>query len=249
MKHPDSNKARLFARILPELAAAAPYFSLDAVKRRLEKSQIAVTEGSLRQYMSDAMEQGIVHDAGQGWYSRLPTPLVLDGKLLAPLIRLVQKQFPLLDFCCWSTHQINPYTHHILGKHNIFLYAEADTLSAVTEFLRDEKWDALNDPNKTDIQRLHRSGERSIILRPAITKQPQAVNHLAPPEKVLVDLQIETDAVMIMDRGEARMVLHEAISTSRISIASLVSYANRRRVEISRETDSSGPHNAALWSE
>ena len=195
MKRSESNKARLFTRVLPELAAAAPYFPIAAVKRRLAELHIAVTDGSLLHYLSEAVDKRIIHDAGQGWYSRLAESLTLDGKPLMHLIRLVKKEFPLLDFCCWSTQQINPFTHHILAKHTIFLYADADALSAVSDFLRAEKWDVLADPSKKDIQRLYHPGERSIILRPVISKQPPPTDHLAAPEKALVDLQIEADAV------------------------------------------------------
>ena len=55
MKRSESYKARLFTRILPELAAAAPYFPLAAVKRRIKEQQISIAEGSLRHYMSEAM--------------------------------------------------------------------------------------------------------------------------------------------------------------------------------------------------
>lgn len=249
MKRTESNKARLFTRILPELSATALYFPIAAVKRRIAELNIEIADGSLLHYLSDAVGQGAVHDAGQGWYSRLAQPLILDGKPLAYLIRLVKKQFPLLDFSCWSTHQINPFTHHILAKHTVFLYADADTLSAVSDFLRGEKWDALTDPNRKDIQRLYRPGERTIILRPAISKQPQATDHIAPPEKTLVDLQLEADAVMLMDRDEARGVLHKAISSGCVNIASLLCYAKRRRVEIESKNNSSSPHPWVLWSE
>jgi hypothetical protein len=248
VKPSESRKAKLFTRILPELAAAAPYFALPAVKRRLAELQIEIADGSLLQYMSDAVAEGVVHDAGKGWYSKLDHPLVFDGKPLARLIRLVKKEFPLLDFCCWSTHQINPFTHHILAKHTIFLYADADAVSAVSDFLRAEKWDVLPDPSRKEVQRLYHPGERSIIIRPAMSKQPKAVDHLAPPEKALVDLQIEADAVAIMDKDEAMSVFQKAVTSGRVNIADLIGYANRRRVDVARETDSASPHSVILWS-
>jgi len=249
VKDSESRKVRIFTRILPELYAAAPYFSIVAVKRRLVELQVAIAEGSLLHYLSDAVERKIIYGAGQGWYSRLEQSLTLSEKPLAHLIRLVSKEFPLLEFCCWSTQQINPFTHHILAKHTVFLYADGDALPSVADFLRAEKWDALTDPNKADVRRLHRPGERSVILRPAISKQPQDTDHLAPPEKVLVDLQIEADAVMLMDRDEANTVLRKAVSSGRINIASLMGYAKRRRVDIACEDDSLGPQVARLWSE
>lgn len=247
VKNSHSKKARLFTAVLPELAAAAPYFSLAAVKRRLAELDMALADDSLLHYLSDAVADGCIHNAGKGWYSRLERPLILDRKPLAHLIRLVRTKFPLLEFCCWSTHQINPFTHHILAKHTIFLYADADLLPAVSDSLRTEKWDVLPDPSNKEIQRLYYPGDRSVILRPAISRQPASVDHLAAPEKVLVDLQVETDAAMLMDRAEALSVCYKAASSCILNIAEVISYAKRRRADIFRESDSSSPQNLILW--
>lgn len=106
--------------------------------------------------MSEAMAKGVVFDAGRGWYSRHNESVILDPKPLAKLIRTVAKAFPLLDFCCWSTIQLNPFAQHRLARTTTFLYAESDTLESVADHLRDEGWEAWLNPGKKETEQFIR---------------------------------------------------------------------------------------------
>jgi hypothetical protein len=242
------NKTALFTRVLPELKERAPYFSLDAVRRRLSEIEVGIAPGSLLQYMSEAMAGGLVHDAGHGWYSRIEKPLILDGRPVARLIRAVASAFPKVDFACWSTAQINPFTRHLLGRHTAFLYADPDFLPSIADRLREAGWDVLADPNRKTAREQHRPGDKAVILRPALSKQPEGQDHQAPPEKVLVDLVVEADDANLMDADEARLVFASAAMAGRINISAADGYASRRRVELRCETDSETPRNPILWS-
>ena len=115
MNGADRAKTVLHGQILPALKANASYFPLAAVRFRLGELGVEIAEGSLRQYISEAMAKGVVHDAGRGWYSSISEPFKLDLKPVRVTIQRIQKAFPLLDFSCCSTQQINPYMHHILN--------------------------------------------------------------------------------------------------------------------------------------
>jgi len=58
----------------------------------------------------------------------------------------------------------------------------------------------------------------------------------------------KADAVMIMDRDEARTVLQKAVSAGRVNMASLSGYTKRRRVDFVSEKDSLTPQSVVLWS-
>ena len=47
------------------------YVSLKAVD---ERSKVLINDKTLRNYLSEAMAEGVVHDAGKGWYSSIPSP-------------------------------------------------------------------------------------------------------------------------------------------------------------------------------
>ena len=66
-------KGHLVHRVVPKLAKATPgfpYFSLDAIKAELEKHRGEAKPESLNHYMHELTGEGVVYDAGRGWYSR-----------------------------------------------------------------------------------------------------------------------------------------------------------------------------------
>lgn len=242
-------KTALTTRILPELAESEIYFSHAAVVERLAELDIELPDDTLRSYLSEATSTAVIHDAGRGWYSRLSQALELDAKPIAPLVRWVEKAFPLLDFSCWSTAQINPWTHHMLATHTAFLYAEADALPSLAGHLGERGWKVYVNPTPSEAGSDFRPGDKTVVLRPALSKQPEGEDHAAPVEKVLVDLVAEASRLRLMDEAEAQRVVANAAQAGRIQVAALLAYARRRRVEIayfSQSTNSTSSENVEL---
>ncbi len=222
---PRSKKAKVHITVLSALKERTAYFPLGVVKRSLTSSGIELADDTLRKYMSEAMSSGIVGDAGRGWYSRHLKPVTLYGKPLAKLIRFVAKAFPLLDFCCWATTQLNPFAQHLIAQPSIFLYAESDTLESVAAHLRGNGWEAWVNPGKKEAARFVRPGEKTVILRPAIVKQPPSQSHLATIEKVLVDLKIEAEKLQLMDAAEVQRILDNVLGSGLLQLPVLFRYA------------------------
>lgn len=232
MNKTSSKKMLLFTRILPTLKKQSAYFSLAAVKRALDSAEIKLTDNTLREYMSEAMSSEIVSDAGRGWYSRHEKPVSLDPKPVSKIIREVRKAFPMLDFCCWSTVQFNPFAQHLIAQPMIFLYAESDTLESVTETLRESGWDAWADPGRNEVQQFIRPGERTVILRPSILKQPESRNHVAPIEKALIDLKIEASRLQLMDSAEVQRIIDAVLGSGILQLTVLFGYSETKREKI-----------------
>lgn len=228
----QSKKARIFNSILPLLQSESAYFSIEAVKRALASAKIELADDTLREYMSEAMASGIAGDAGRGWYSRHLTPVSLDAKPVAKLVRAVVKAFPLLDFCCWSTSQLNPFAQHLIAQPTTFFYAESDTLDSVAEHLRTVGWDAWVNPGKKEAAWFGRAGDRAVVLRSAIVKQPPSQNHLAPIEKVLVDLKVEAEKLKLMDTAEVQRIIDTVLGAGLLQLAVLFGYAEVKRQKI-----------------
>jgi len=232
MDSPMSRKNSLFVGVLPSLKEKYAYFSLSAVKHALTATETELADDTLREYMSEAMSTGIVADAGRGWYSRHEKPVSLDPKPVAKVIREVKKAFPLLDFCCWSTIQFNPFAQHLIAQPTIFLYSESDALETVAETLKDSGWDAWSNPRQKDVERFVRPGENTIVLRPAISKQPVASDYAAPIEKALVDLMVETSKLQLMDSGEAQRILDTVLRAGIVQLPVILGYAEIRGINL-----------------
>ena len=141
-----TKKSYLFTRLLPTLKEHSAYFSLAAVRHAIAEAGIDLADDTLREYMSEAMKTGIVADAGRGWYSRHQHLVILDPRLVAKIIREVEQAFPLLDFCCWSTVQFNPFAQHLIAQPTILLYADGDVLDTVADTLKASGWDSWANP-------------------------------------------------------------------------------------------------------
>jgi hypothetical protein len=222
-------KTRLFTLILPSLKKKSVYFSLAAVKRALTNADIELADDTLREYMSEAMATGIVTNAGRGWYSRHTKPVSLDPKPVAKIIREVKKAFPLLDFCCWSTVQFNPFAQHLIAQPTIFLYAESDALETVAETLKKRGWYAWANPSKVNAQRYVQPGEKTVILRSSISKQPVSTNNAAPIEKALVDLLVESHKLQLLDSSEVQRIIDNVLGTGLLQTSVLLGYAELKR--------------------
>ena len=224
-----SHKTHLFTHTLPVFKQQCAYFSIEAVKRSLIADEIKLADSSLRKYLSKAMDAGIVSDAGRGWYSRHTNRVSLDPKPVAKIIREVKKAFPLLDFCCWSTIQFNPFALHLIGQPTIFLYAESDALETVADTLKKSGWYAWANPGRVNAQRYVQPGEKTVILRPAISKQPESTDHVAPIEKALVDLSVESEKLQLLDSSEGQRIIDEVLGAGLLQASVLLGYAESKR--------------------
>ncbi len=230
MKKPSSKS--VFMNSLAELSVAQPpYFQESAIREMVSAKQIPITEGTMSQYLLEAVKKGMVHDAGRGWYSSLAIPFDLDIKPVKRLISLLSKGFPLLDFSCWSTEQVNPFAQHLMSRFLFFVYVEADSMAPVSEYLRDRGYSVYTDPGKAILNDIFRVVEKTVLIRKAITKAPARDDHAAPIEKILVDLVWESQKVPFLDQTEAHTICENAAVLGRVNIAELLGYGKRRTLD------------------
>jgi hypothetical protein len=223
-------KGHLVHRVIPKLAKATPgfpYFSLDAIKAELEKHRGEAKPESLNHYMHELTSEGVVYDAGRGWYSTLSEPLALDREPVRELVETVEKRFPFLEFSCWSTKQVAAYGHHLLARFTSFVYTQREAMESVADALRESGKTVFVDPGKALIGKSVKLSDGAIVVRPLVTRAPED-GHYALAEKVLVDLFKESDDLKLMDPAECEKILGNAISAYRVSISAILAYAERR---------------------
>jgi hypothetical protein len=230
----SDDKQSLFFGVLGKLKERRPYFRFDEIQTAANDSELALKDSSLKVYLSEAVKQGHIHDAGRGWYSRLSEPVPLDPKPVAKLIRTVEKAFPLLEFTVWSTAQINPWMHHLLAQPVAFLHAPTDALESVGDTLRAQGWEVAVDPGKKEGPKAVRPGDKMVVLRPTHSKQPAPMGRQAKIEQILVDLQIEAGHLKLMDTSEAQGVIRAILNRHLVQVAELQMYADFRTVKLNK---------------
>jgi hypothetical protein len=234
LPQPTKTKPLLKEKVLPDLKGLGAYFSYDDVKAHLaESAGEKVPEATLKTYLSQFMDSGLLLDAGKGWYSTLATPLDLPSDRVQTIVGYLAEKLPLLKVSCWSTEQINPFLHHLLSKFVTLVYTDRDAMAAAGDVLKDAGYDVLVNPGKAEIDKFYPRTEHPVIVRPSVTKEPEANHGYAPPEKLLVDFLFENTRLNIVEQTEAEQVVTNAVRAGRVNMAGLLSYAKRRDVEVS----------------
>lgn len=231
MRKINTVKADLRDRCLPALKSQCAYFDLSSVRGWLKGARLPCAPATLNRYMFELTQAGVIWGAGRGWYSFIPTPFELDSAPVASMIAEIQGKFPFLDFACWSTQQVNPHMHHMLGKFVTFVEAPRDTMSSVFDLVKGKGFTAYLDPSKREVRKVFSVDERTVVVRPLVTKAPVQA-HALRIEGILVDLSMELRTLPLLDIQEYSRMVANLVSSQRIDMAELISYARRRKVAL-----------------
>ena len=108
------------------------------------------------------------------------------------------------------------------------VYTDADLIPSVFDELRGWKgYHVYRNPLSADAERF-RIAEKTIVLRPETSEAPTSdVPHAAPIEKLLVDLAIEVEKLGFIGKGEFKEMAWRAVTSGRVSMATLLRYARR----------------------
>jgi len=226
---PMALKAFLRESCLPELVEASPYFSIKDLRHSLTNHKVAYEDRTLVRYLHDLVARGELYDAGRGWYSRLEMPFVLDSSAVQDLAGDLGRTFPLVDFSCWSTAQVQGAMHHLLGAFVSFVMVEADAMETVWAHLRDSGWYAHLNPRGPEAERF-RAGERTVVIRKA-SRKSRPLERLASIERLLVELCFERRDLALMSEEDYHAMISNLAGTRRIRIALFLSYAAERKLE------------------
>jgi len=215
---------------LPALGGQSKYYSTEAVKAWLQKRRLRCPPATLNRYLHEFTRAELVFAAGRGWYSSLATAFTLNREPVSGLVQELNKTFPLLDFSCWSTEQINAAMHHLLSRFVTFVNVEADSMESVWEHLRDAGWDAWLNPRGAEAARFA-VRERTVVVRRESRKSPSK-EPFAPIEKLLVELCFEARDLQLMALSDFHAMLANLAGTRRIQMATLLNYAAERKLPI-----------------
>jgi len=222
-------------KAIQDLAPQAPYFSIDAVRNWLAEQKMSYSPETIKTYLSRQQKAGNIFDAGRGWYSSIATAYKLDTAPIAKLVGKLKQAFPLLDFACWSTRQLNDMLRHQLAKHVQFVYVERDAIDSVSDWLRDHGYHTYANLGKAAIKQSFSIEEHTAIVLPLTTKAPHQ-DGTATIEKILVDVLADANPYEIINIPEFAAGANSIISSQRIDISTLISYAARRKTDITHIT-------------
>ncbi|MBL7111159.1 MAG: hypothetical protein ISS19_04380 [Bacteroidales bacterium] len=151
------------------------------------------------------------------------------------IVSRIEKQFPGLKFCIWSTKSVREFMLNIPGKSVTILQVEKDALEPVFEFLKDNNYSHVYiQPEEKEIERYIFESEQSIILQSLISKAPtQKIGMVTTItlEKMIVDLFCEKKLFIAFQSTELVFIINNAYDRYSINFTTLFHYARRRGKE------------------
>jgi len=207
------------------------YFHINDLKKYFAERDIEFKKNTLKQCLYLLKKEGLIYEAGKGWYSTIKEKLVLDTKPVEKIISLIKKKFPLLEFSCWSTEQIKGFFHHLPSQFVTFVNADKDFLQSLKDFLTDNGYNVYLNPYKIEAEKYVELKNRPIILRPSISSREPKDRFLAKVEKIIIDLFMETKKINLIDMEEYKKIVSNVVLNYRVDMAMVLDYAYSRKIK------------------
>ncbi len=147
----------------------------------------------------------------------------------------IDKQFPTLKLCIWSTKIVSEFMLHIPGKYITILQVEKQAIEPIYSFLKEQNFrNVYIEPEEKEIERYIYETETAIVLQPLVSKSPtQNVNTVATTtiEKLIVDLYSDKKLFAAFQGSEYVHIINNAYKRYSIDFTKLFHYAKRRTKE------------------
>jgi len=217
-EHGKTRDKDSFFRRLRELSAKHPYVSFERIKEDIREDKLVENDYTFHRYLGQAIDAGILHDAGRRWYTRNEREARLSSQPIEELSALLETRFPLLPHYIWSPLQFNPWLHNQLGHVPGFVYVDADGLDDMAEFLREKGWEVNLNPGRREAIRIGNQS-RDVVLRPVSRELEDDEPTI---ETALVDFFLENERHALIDPTEFRQMVRNILTHQRINLASLL---------------------------
>lgn len=151
------------------------------------------------------------------------------------LYNKVEKQFPQLKQCIWSTRVMNEFMLHIPGKFITLIEVEKDALEPVFHYLQSiNNRNVYLQPDEKEIERYLYETEGAVVIKPLVSKAPtQKVKNITVPtiEKILVDIFSESKLFSAFQGSELVHITNNAYNRYAVDATKISNYAKRRGKE------------------
>lgn len=147
----------------------------------------------------------------------------------AEIIGRLEERFPLIEFTCFESVQLNEFLNHLIAQNTCFIMTERDVLDSVFRYLQEGDYgNVLLKPSVREWDSYWTGG--SIILLNRISEAPRnaEVPHGISIEQMLVDIVAEKTMQLLYSRNEIARIYDKASESYKIDMARLMRYARRR---------------------
>jgi hypothetical protein len=151
---------------------------------------------------------------------------------LKNLYKDVQRQFPFIQICVWSTSVYNEFMLHQPGRYYILVEVDKDVTHSAFHFLTERKKNIFLAPT-AEILNLYASKENNaVIVKSLVSEAPiQSVQKVSTVtlEKMLVDIFCDETLFAAQQGSEMQTIFRNAFENYTINENKMLRYADRRR--------------------
>ena len=211
-------------------------FSRKGMMDYFDKSGISFSLNTVMVALRRLVQDGTLSKQGRGKFQLTDAgrkcffPFVDDE--MAQLSETLSDEFPFLDFCVWSSHDIDRFSHNVLNQNIIWVDVERDGMESVFSTLSNYAADRriVFNPTQAEYER-YVIGYPSIVVRPLISEAPLITDAKGRKqvtiEKILVDVVKDPDFFAIQGFDMLRFY-RNAHNLSTVNLQKLLRYARRR---------------------
>lgn len=208
-------------------------FSQDELHEFYKEFDPELKRSTLRWRIYELKNKGLLKSIKRGWYTMhskrawKPNP---EG--LRELYHSINRGFPYLTVCVWSTRWLLEFGHHLPVGYLNLIDTEKETEEAVFNFLRDEfSIPILLKPDEKEIHTYLDRNRDQLIVRTLISQSPlMEVDGIKVPklEKIIIDLYSDDNLFEMVQGRELQVVYQNLFDTFSINHSTLKRYAMRR---------------------
>ena len=202
-----------------------------------KRTDPTVPQATVNWRIHSLVQNGILQRVGKGLYCLGKTEAFIPKitHKIKFINRLINKQFPFINYCQWELSYINYFSQHLINFNVLFVDVEKDASDSVYYALKEQYSKVMLISNLYgDLSDFN----NSIFVRPLISDSPiQKIKncYMATLEKMLVDLAIDKELVTFQG-NEIYTIIRTASQKYTINQSTMLRYAGRKnkREEINR---------------
>lgn len=214
------------------------YFSRESLLEFYRQFEPDLKDATFRWRIHQLKQKMIISSVSRDLFtlSYKPTFKPEIGEFERKINTKIEKQFPGMKLCIWSTKIVSEFMLHIPGKYITILQVEIEALEPVYQFLKGQNFrNVYIQPVEIEIERYVFETESAIILQSLISKAPtQKVRKVSTTtiEKLIVDLFCDSQLFIAFQGSELVHIVNGSYNRYAIDFTKLLGYAKRRRKAI-----------------
>ena len=211
------------------------YFSREALFAFYQQFEPDLNDSTFRWRLYQLKEKKIITSISRNLFTLDYKPVFKPeiGDFEKKIYNKIEKQFPDLKYCIWSTKAVIEFMLHIPGKYLTIIQVEKDALEPVFEFLNVQNIGRVFiQPEEKELDRYIFDVDRPIVLQTLVSRAPVQRGDKVSTitiEKLIVDLFCDKNLFIAFQGSELVHIINNAFQRYSINFTKLLHYAGRRR--------------------